>query len=223
MALRVSGGVPDSLRRICDAEAGAERSYRSEVQGRRAAEATGILRLSATVQAAIGAMGVAKDEAARLAAWKAAQSDTGIGDELKAFRAAVDQRLGADTVRARFRSEGRAGGGATAGRVTRAGRSIACRRSSPDYAKASGLGRGRTRRSAEPSGTTCGKDRDYGCDPPLPAVVHGPADPARVGALLEDYSSAWGAAAGLLLPHRRRPAGGRPRGVYSTGCRGRRA
>lgn len=76
-------------------EGAAERSYRAEVNAQLAADAIGIPRLPARAEAAIGAIVAAKDEAGRLAAWKLMQTDAGLGAELKAFRATVEQRFGA--------------------------------------------------------------------------------------------------------------------------------
>jgi hypothetical protein len=48
---------------------------------------TGIPRLSVRAEAAIGAVTLAKDDAARRAAWRAVQADPDIHAELTAFRA----------------------------------------------------------------------------------------------------------------------------------------
>ena len=55
-ALRAAGAIGPSLERIGAAEARAERTYRTSVEAQRAADATGVPRLSETAQAAIGAM-----------------------------------------------------------------------------------------------------------------------------------------------------------------------
>ncbi len=108
-AHRVAGAIGPSLERIGAAEARAERSYRASVAGQRAADATGIPRLSAATETAIGAMAAAKDDKTRGEAWRAAQADTRIAGELRAFGAAVEQRFGEEGVRAMLRSEGRPG------------------------------------------------------------------------------------------------------------------
>ncbi len=74
-AHRVAGAIGPSLERIGAAEARAERSYRASVAGQRTADATGIPRLSAATEAAIGAMAAATDEKTRGEAWRAAQAD----------------------------------------------------------------------------------------------------------------------------------------------------
>src|SRR5271166_4916697 len=108
-ALRAAGAMPDSLARIGRAVGAAERTYRESVQAQLAADAVGIPRLSARAEAAIGAVTAANDDASRRAAWNAAQADPDIRAELIAFRAAVEQRFGAEQVRAMLRAEGRAG------------------------------------------------------------------------------------------------------------------
>jgi len=108
-ALRAAGAMPDSLARIGRAVGAAERTYRESVQAQLAADAVGIPRLSARAEAAIGAVTAANDDASRRAAWNAAQADPDIRAELVAFRAAVEQRFGAESVRAMLRVDGRAG------------------------------------------------------------------------------------------------------------------
>src|SRR5271165_7129596 len=108
-ALHAAGAMPDSLTRIGRAVGAAERTYRESVEAQLAADATGIPRLSARAEAAIGAVTAANDDASRRAAWNAAQADPDIRAELVAFRAAVEQRFGAEEVRAMLRAEGRAG------------------------------------------------------------------------------------------------------------------
>src|SRR5271165_2415886 len=108
-ALRAAGAMPDSLARIGRAVGAAERTYRASVEAQLAADAVGIPRLSARAGAAIGAVTAANDDAARRMAWNAAQGEPDIRAELVAFRAAVEQRFGAETVRAMLRAEGRAG------------------------------------------------------------------------------------------------------------------
>ena len=56
-------------------EASAERSYRAAVEAQRAAEATGVPRLSARAMAAIGTVAAALHDQARAEAWRAAQAD----------------------------------------------------------------------------------------------------------------------------------------------------
>lgn len=96
-----------SLERICDAEGRAERSYRTSVEGQRAAEATGIPRLSVAAETAIGALRAAPDENARGEAWRTVQKDERVAAELGAFRAAVTERFGDEGVRQMLRTGGR--------------------------------------------------------------------------------------------------------------------
>ena len=73
-AQRAAGAIGASLERIGAAEARAERTYRTSVEAQRAADATGIPRLSETAMAAIGAMSMAKEDRERAEAWRAAQA-----------------------------------------------------------------------------------------------------------------------------------------------------
>jgi hypothetical protein len=103
-ALRAAGAIGPSLERIGAAEARAERAYRTSVEAQRAADATGIPRLSAEAQAAIGAMGMAKDDRERAEAWRVARANEQVAGELAAFGWAVAQRFGDDGVRAILRT-----------------------------------------------------------------------------------------------------------------------
>jgi len=91
-AEQAAGALPASLERIGAAEGRAERTYRVSVEGQRAADATGIPRLSA-----------AADPAARAESWRIARADHVIAGELRAFQAAVAQRYGDDRVRKMLR------------------------------------------------------------------------------------------------------------------------
>jgi len=79
------------------------------VEAQRAADATGIPRLSAAAEAAIGALAAAKDEKARGESWTAIQADKRIAGELRVFGAAVERRFGKEGVRAMLRAGGRPG------------------------------------------------------------------------------------------------------------------
>ena len=74
-AQRAAGALPGSLERIGEAEGRAERSYRAGVEAQRAADATGIPRLSAAAEAAIGVLRTSPDEKARAGVWRAVQKD----------------------------------------------------------------------------------------------------------------------------------------------------
>ncbi len=108
-AERAAGAVPGSLNRIGEAESRAERAYRVGVEGQRAADETGIPRLSTAAEAAIGALRAVPDEKKHGEAWRAVQKDERVRVELGVFRAAVTKRFGEDGVRQMLRAEGRAG------------------------------------------------------------------------------------------------------------------
>jgi len=108
-AERAAGALPGSLERIGEAESRAERTYRASVEGQRAADATGIPRLSAAAETAIGALRAAPDEKARGEAWWAVQKDERVAAELGAFKVAVAQRFGDEGVRQMLRAGGRPG------------------------------------------------------------------------------------------------------------------
>ena len=108
-AERAAGALPGSLARIGTAEGWAERAYRGSVEVQRAADAAGIPRLSPAAEAALGAVAAAGEEQVRGAAWRAVQADTPVAAELERFGAAVEQRFGAEGVRAMLRAKGQAG------------------------------------------------------------------------------------------------------------------
>lgn len=103
------GALPGSLTRIGTAEGWAERAYRGSVKAQRAADAASIPRLSPAAEVALGAVAAAGTEQVRGEAWRAAQADKPVAAELERFGAAVEQRFGAEGVRAMLRAEGRAG------------------------------------------------------------------------------------------------------------------
>lgn len=113
-AQRAAGAIGPSLERIGAAEARAERSYRTGVEVQRAADATGIPRLSAAAEAAVSTMAAAKDDRAQGEAWRAVQGDKQVAGEVRAFGAAVEQRFGEEGVRAMLRAGGRPGAVVTA-------------------------------------------------------------------------------------------------------------
>ena len=108
-AQRAVGAIRPSLERIGEAETRAERSYRIGVDAQRTADATGIPRLSAAAEVAIGALCAAPEEKARAEAWRAVQKDERVAGELRAFGAAVEQRFGEEGVRAMLRAAGQPG------------------------------------------------------------------------------------------------------------------
>ena len=74
------------------------------MEAQRAADATGIPRLSAAAEAAVSALAAAKDDRARAKTWRAVQGDKQVAGELRAFSAAVEQRFGEEGVRAMLRA-----------------------------------------------------------------------------------------------------------------------
>ena len=108
-AQRAAGAIGPSLERIGEAEARAERSYRTGLNAQRAADATGIPRLSASAEAAISVVAAAPDEKARAETWRTVQADERVARELRAFGAAVEQRFGEEGVRAMLRAGGQPG------------------------------------------------------------------------------------------------------------------
>jgi len=108
-AQRAAGAIGPSLKRIGTAEALAERAYRTSVDAQRTSDATGIPRLSAAAEAAIGVVASATDQMAQAEAWRAAQANGRVEGELRAFSAAVEKRFGEEGVRAMLRAKERRG------------------------------------------------------------------------------------------------------------------
>ena len=108
-AQRAAGAIGPSLERIGEAEAREEKTYRTGVDAQRAADATGIPRLSAAAEAAIGIVAAAPDEKARAEAWRAMQADECVAGELRAFGVAVERRFGEEGTRAMPRAAGQPG------------------------------------------------------------------------------------------------------------------
>ena len=108
-AQRAAGAIGPSLERIGVAEARAERTWRTGVEAQRVADATGIPRLSAAAEAALGVVAAAEDDRARGEAWRAVQGDKQVAGELRVFGAAVEQRFGEEGVRAMLRAGERPG------------------------------------------------------------------------------------------------------------------
>ena len=75
----------------------------------RVADATGIPRLSAAAETAIGVMAAAPEEKVRGETWRTVQADARVAGELRAFGAAIEQRFGKEGVRAMLRAGGRPG------------------------------------------------------------------------------------------------------------------
>ena len=108
-AERAASALPGSLQRIGDAEGAATRAYRTSVEAQRAADRTGVPRLSPDAEAALAALRLAPDEAARGTLWQQVENSGVIAAELSAFRGTVERRFGVEGVREMLRSEGRAG------------------------------------------------------------------------------------------------------------------
>jgi hypothetical protein len=76
------------------------------VEAQLRADATPIPKLTVQGEAAVTALAAAPDQKARAELWTGITADKAIGAELQRFSAAVQQRFGADTVRAMLRAEG---------------------------------------------------------------------------------------------------------------------
>jgi hypothetical protein len=100
----VAQAVGPAVARLGEAEAGAASSWHKGVEAQRAADATGVPKLSARAQAAVGAIGRAKDEAGRAEAWAGLQADKAVAREVEAFLRAVEGRFGSEGMRALERS-----------------------------------------------------------------------------------------------------------------------
>ncbi len=114
MAQRAAGAIGPSLLRIGEAEGRAERAYRSSVEAQRAADRTGVPRLSIQAEAALRVVGMAPNERVRGEAWKTVQADRPVASELRAFGAAVTKRFGEEGVRQMLRAGGEPGAAAAA-------------------------------------------------------------------------------------------------------------
>ena len=108
-AERAAGALPGSQERVGEVQGRASLTYRASVEGQLAADAVGIPRLSATAEAAIGALRAAPDDVARVQVWRAVQQDERVAADLRAFGDAVQQRFGEEGVRGMLRAEGRPG------------------------------------------------------------------------------------------------------------------
>ena len=116
-AEKVAEAVGPAVSRVGEAEAEAAQRYRASVEAQRAADATGIPRLSERAQAAVGVVAAAKDDAGRVEAWDRVQKDEPVAKEISTFSAAVEKRFGDDGVRAMLRAE-RSGGESYAGNAS---------------------------------------------------------------------------------------------------------
>lgn len=110
--LRGGPVIAGAMGRAAEAETRAAGWHHEAVERQLRADATGVPRLTAKAEAAVAAMGEAKDDTGRAAAWKAAQADPAVAGELRRFGEAVRGRLGEEGVRALLRSEHRLPGGA---------------------------------------------------------------------------------------------------------------
>jgi len=104
-AERVAAAVGPAVSRVGEAKTSAAQVYRETVEAQRAADATGIPRLSESAQAALGAVAAAKDDAGRAEAWNAVQRDEPVAREISAFSAAVEKRFGEEGVRAMLHTQ----------------------------------------------------------------------------------------------------------------------
>lgn len=93
--------IADNVRRGGEAQASAERAYRTSVEAQRAADAVPIPRLSERAQEALQAIATAKSGAEQLPMMNVVNE---VRPELQAFAAAMTRRFGEDGVRAMVRS-----------------------------------------------------------------------------------------------------------------------
>jgi Ti-type conjugative transfer relaxase TraA len=101
----VAEAIGPAMSRVGEVEAKVAQGYRAGVEAQLSADATGVPKLSARAQTALGAVAVAKDDAGRAEAWKEAQSDEQVSRELSAFATSVEKRFGGDGVRAMLRAQ----------------------------------------------------------------------------------------------------------------------
>lgn len=105
-AADVTSALAENVRRVGQAEADAERIYRTSVESQRAADAVVVPSLSERAQNALEAIAGARGRDAQAAAYEAARADKETREELKAFATAMQRRFGEDGVRAMLRAEG---------------------------------------------------------------------------------------------------------------------
>ena len=105
----VADALADNVRRVAEAEGLAEHAYRRSVEEQRRADAVPIPALSERALAALQAIGSARGQTAQAEAYEALRADRDLHREVRAFTAAMEQRFGADGVRAITRAEGQAG------------------------------------------------------------------------------------------------------------------
>ena len=105
----VADALAQSVRRLGDAVAAAERAYRTSVEKQRAADAVAIPNLSGRAQAAVDAITTARGRDEQAAAFEHARADKDTREELKTFAAAMERRFGEDGARAILRAEAKPG------------------------------------------------------------------------------------------------------------------
>ena len=105
----VADALAQSVRRLGDAIAAAERAYRTSVERQRAADAVAIPNLSGRAQAAVDAITTARGRDEQAAAFEHARADKDTREELKTFAAAMERRFGEDGARAILRAEAKPG------------------------------------------------------------------------------------------------------------------
>ena len=105
----VADALAQSVRRLGDAMAAAERVYRSSVERQRTADAVAIPNLSGRAQAAVDAITKARGRDEQAAAFEHARADKDTREELKTFAAAMERRFGEDGARAILRAEAKPG------------------------------------------------------------------------------------------------------------------
>ena len=99
-AEHVAAAIGPAVSRVGEAERTAAQSVKAESEARRQALATGVPKLSAAAQAAINSVAAAEDGTRHAEAWKAARANSEVAGEIDSFMKAVEQRFGAQGMRA---------------------------------------------------------------------------------------------------------------------------
>ena len=99
-AERVAGAIGPAVSRLAEAERAAAKRFMTDSDDKRQALSTGVPRLSPAAQAAIERIARAKDDPTQVEAWKAVRADRQIAGEIDGFMTAVEQRFGAQGMRA---------------------------------------------------------------------------------------------------------------------------
>ena len=99
-AERVAGAIGPAVSRLAEAERAAAKRFTTDSDDKRQAISIGVPRLSPAAQTAIERIARAKDDPTQVEAWKAVRADRQIAGEIDGFMTAVEQRFGAQGMRA---------------------------------------------------------------------------------------------------------------------------